>query len=176
MKSLETPRLHLRPLTLADAPRMRQLSNHQAISAQTLTFPFPQPEGWAEERIQRGTDLAAKGEAYPWAICDRSGEIVGYISLGLEARHAKAELGYWIGETYWGKGYATEAASEVLSYALEVLKLNRVGATVFPHNLASVRVLEKLGMKKEGHLRAYVVKNNKPEDIIVFSIIPTDPS
>jgi ribosomal-protein-alanine N-acetyltransferase len=81
---------------------------------------------------------------------------VGAISLkNIDLVNKKADLGYWIGEQYWGRGIATECVRLVIHYALSELELEEVSAYVFPDNKASIRVLEKNGMKKKGQVNEY---------------------
>ncbi len=63
--------------------------------------------------------------------------------------HINAEIGYWIGETYWGKGYATKPVKLLLDYAFQKLELLRVYAYIFEYNTASMKVLEKAGFEKK---------------------------
>ena len=82
--------------------------------------------------------------------------LVGAISLkNIDLVNKKADLGYWIGEQYWGRGIATECIRLVIHYALSELELEEVSAYVFPENKASIRVLEKNGMKKKGQVNEY---------------------
>jgi RimJ/RimL family protein N-acetyltransferase len=82
-----------------------------------------------------------------------------------------AELGYWIGEPFWGNGIATKAVELILKYGFETLNLNRIYAGVFEHNIASMRVLEKCDFVKEGIAKQAVIKNNKVIDEHKFAII-----
>jgi RimJ/RimL family protein N-acetyltransferase len=82
--------------------------------------------------------------------------LVGAISLkNIDLVNKKANLGYWIGEQYWGRGIATECVSLVIHYVFSELKLEEVSAYVFPENKASILVLEKNGMKKKGQVNEY---------------------
>ena len=82
-----------------------------------------------------------------------------------------AELGYWIGVPYWGRGYATEAAREVVKYGFEKVQLNRIFAAHFKHNPASGKVLQKIGMKYEGCMRQNILKWGDFIDVEVYSIL-----
>jgi [ribosomal protein S5]-alanine N-acetyltransferase len=83
--------------------------------------------------------------------------LVGAISLkNIDLVNKKANLGYWIGEQYWGRGIATECVGLIIDYAFsDELGLEEVTAYVFPENKASIRVLEKNGMKKKGEVNEY---------------------
>jgi RimJ/RimL family protein N-acetyltransferase len=79
----------------------------------------------------------------------------GALTLRIDRRHSRAELGYWIGKPYWGQGFATEATSAALRFGFGDLHLNRIFANHFTRNPASGRVLQKLGMKHEGIRRQH---------------------
>jgi ribosomal-protein-alanine N-acetyltransferase len=79
------------------------------------------------------------------------------------------EIGYWLGQKYWGKGYATEAVKLITDYAFEKLKLHRVYAGIFETNKASMKVLEKAGYKLEAVIKSSVVKNNVIMDEYLWS-------
>ena len=108
------------------------------------------------------------------AITDSSAVLVGAISLRLELGHERAELGYWIGVPYWGRGYATEAAGAMVGYGFNELGLNRIHARHLARNPASGRVLEKAGLTHEGFHRAHILKNGRFEDIHSFAVLRAD--
>jgi ribosomal-protein-alanine N-acetyltransferase len=111
-----------------------------------------------------------------WAIEHRQDrKMIG--RMGLHAYHAldqRAELGYAFNRNYWGQGYATEAAKCLLEYGFNTLKLHRISATVLPDNVASMRVLEKLGMIREGVKRDGIAIRGKHEDLLCYSILRPD--
>lgn len=82
-----------------------------------------------------------------------------------------ASMGYCLNRELWGQGYATEAARAVLAFGFEELRPHRVFATCDPDNIASARVLEKLGMKREGRLREDVWIRDRWRDSLVYAII-----
>ena len=100
--------------------------------------------------------------------------LVGTISLkNVVAKHL-AELGYWIGQPYWGHGHATEAARAVLRHAFQELALERVWAQCLTRNPASGRVLQKIGMCHEGCQRSHVLKWGVLEDIELYGILKNE--
>ena len=154
---LETERLILRPLELKDAPTIRELAGHPDIAATTLNIPHPYPEGAAEAFIQSLTDSADAGTNYTFGMVRKADDqLVGAIGIRPVAQFDRAEIGYWIGVPYWGQGYTSEAARRVVDFGFETLKLQRIYATYFSHNVASRRVMEKAGMTYEGTLRQHV--------------------
>ena len=83
-------------------------------------------------------------------------KLVGAMGLkNIDLANKTANIGYWIGEEYWGKGIATECVRLVIEYAFSELKLEKVSAYVYPENKASMRILEKNGLKKNGEMNEY---------------------
>ena len=147
---------------------MQRLAGAREVAATTLAIPHPYPDGAAEEWISghEGRDDAT------FAIERREdGALVGAIGLRMERAHDRAELGYWIGVPYWGHGYATEAARAVVRYGFETEGLNRIFAFHFVSNPASGRVLEKIGMRKEGVFRSHTRKWDQHMDDACYGIV-----
>lgn len=102
------------------------------------------------------------------------GALLGVISLtGLHPVHRRAELGYWVGVPYWGKGYATEAARLIIGLGFRE-GLNSIFARFFTQNPASGRVMQKAGMRYEGTLRQHVCKNGEFLDLAYYSILRSE--
>ncbi|CAI9118430.1 OLC1v1020001C1 [Oldenlandia corymbosa var. corymbosa] len=116
----------------------------------------------------------------PWnrAICLK-GKPIGYISVSpcRGNDRCRAEIGYVLGSKYWGKGITTKAVKMVTSSVfLEWPHLERLEAVVDVENIGSQRVLEKAGFTREGVLRKYyLLKGKVPRDMVMFSILSTDP-
>jgi [ribosomal protein S5]-alanine N-acetyltransferase len=170
--TLETPRLLLRPFTLADAPDVTRYVGERDVAAQTLSIDHPYPDGAAEKWIGAHAAKYAAGKLASFAITEReSGALVGAIGLHVVPPHGRAEVGYWIGKPFWGRGYATEAGRAMLRFGFETLGLNKIHGAVFTKNPASDRVIRKLGMKWEGRLRQHDLKWGAYEDIDVYGIL-----
>jgi len=105
------------------------------------------------------------GDPFAWAIVrsedDRLIGSCGFVSQSSERR--SAEIGYWLGRPYWGKGYAVEAARALVRHGFEQMGLDRVEAKCFLENRAGQRVIEKLGMKFEGTDHSERIKGVYPE-------------
>jgi len=99
------------------------------------------------------------------------GEAVGGIGfkLGTDIARLSAEMGYWLSETYWGRGLATRAVSATADWAFENYRLTRIFALAFDHNVASMRVLEKAGFQREGILRRSAIKNGVLLDQVLYA-------
>lgn len=170
--TLETARLHLRPFAASDAPTVRELAGDARVAAPTLQIPHPYPPDLAARWIAGQTAAAAEGRFYTFALTDRSTEAaLGGITIRLEAAHDRAEIGYWLGVPHWGRGYMSEAARRVTAFGFEELGLHRIQATCLPRNPASARVLEHVGMRREGLLRGYVRKDGIYEDLLMYAIL-----
>ena len=169
---IRTERLILRPFRLADAPVVRKLAGVKRVSSTTLRIPYPYEKGMAEKWIRTHKRSFDQRKAVVYAIVRRkTGKLIGAISLQLSMENEKAELGYWIGSRHWNRGYATEAAEVMLIYGFAELGLNRIHAHHFTRNPASGKVLEKIGMRREGVLRQHVKRWGYYEDIIVYGIL-----
>jgi ribosomal-protein-alanine N-acetyltransferase len=168
---LRTERLVLRPFQLADAADVQRLAGDREVASTTRLIPHPYPEGLAEQWISSLAALYAKGRSCSFAITRRDGTLMGAIGLSIEPTDRHAELGYWIGRPFWNQGYCTEAARAVLAFAFESLNLRRIYAHYMARNPASGRVMEKLGMQREGCLRQHRFKWGEYEDLILCGIL-----
>ena len=172
---LQTERLILRSLTLEDAPDVQRLAGEYDVAATLSNMPHPYEDGMAEEWMRSCSEKFEKNEALNFAITLKTEkQFIGGIEIRLDPEIENGELGFWIGKPYWGCGYCTEAAKVVVAYGFEVLKLDRICAYYFEHNLASGRVLQKIGMHYEGCLEKYVQKWNKCEDLIGYGMLKAD--
>ena len=175
LPTLHSQRLILRPFRLEDAPAVQRMAGHPDMASTTANIPHPYGDGVAEAWIAAHADRFARDESAIFAITLAStGELLGSVGLEIRREHGRAELGYWIGKPYWSQGYVTEAAREVVRFAFEDLGLRRVFAEHFARNPASGRVMEKIGMVREGELRRHMVKDGLPEDVVIWGILAGD--
>lgn len=174
---ITTERLVLRACRFDDAERIARLANSVEIARWTLLLPHPYRIEDARGWIATHRWALETGEAQHYAIRPRQdipgakrGEVIGVIGLRVQQRHARGELGYWIGEPFWGQGFASEAAKAMVRHGLDVLGLRRVYAYHFAGNEASGRVLQKAGLKPEGVLVGHVLKNGVPMDDVAYGV------
>jgi [ribosomal protein S5]-alanine N-acetyltransferase len=166
--TLETPRLKLRPYTEADIPELLPLIGTREVAATTLRIAHP----YTEQDAKAFLELAKDPDKLWLAITLRSdGRQIGGIGLRVEKQHQHAELGYWLGVPFWGHGYATEAAADILRYGFETLALHRIFASHFKHNPASGRILKKVGMKYEGCQREHLLKWDRFVDSELYGLL-----
>lgn len=92
----------------------------------------------------------------------------------MDFENAKAEIGYDIAKSFWGKGYASEAIYSLLDYAFSSLKMNRIEAKVEPENVNSIKLLQKLNFTFEGTLRQYERIDGKFNDLNIYSKLMSD--
>jgi [ribosomal protein S5]-alanine N-acetyltransferase len=173
--TIRTRRLSLRPFTLADAGEVQRLGGDAEVSATALHVPYPMDLDAAVSWIRSHSAEYGAGTLAAFAIASaREGSLFGTVGLMIEPEHARAELGYWLGKPFWGRGYATEAATEVLRFGFEELHLRRIHANHLAGNPASGRVLEKVGMSPEGCLRQHAWHRGAFHDVVMYGIVRPD--
>ncbi|HHI03693.1 MAG TPA: N-acetyltransferase [candidate division Zixibacteria bacterium] len=172
---LKTERLILRPFRLDDAPRVQELAGDKEVARTTLHIPHPYKDGDAEKWINTHEPMFKLDELVNYAVIMADiNELIGAIGLTLTKDYDRAEIGYWIGKPYWGKGYCTEAAQAILKYGFEALKLNRIFAHYMTNNPASGKVMENIGMLYEGCCRQHVKRWGEYQDIKIYSILRSE--
>lgn len=148
--SLRTERLLLRPLTLEDAPAYWPLVSDAEVLRHTGERPCESLQQVRELlRDKPLTDYAARGHGRLAAVTRHDGRLVGWCGLKYLAELDEVDLGYRFVREVWGQGLATEAGAAVLHHGFHTLALQRVIGLVEPTNLASARVLRKLGLAFE---------------------------
>jgi [ribosomal protein S5]-alanine N-acetyltransferase len=172
---LATERLTLREFAMRDAEDVARLAGEKEIAATTRFIPHPYTLDMAKEWLGALPGKHERGEILNFAITVTStGELVGSIGFTLNPIDNHGEMGYWIGKPYWNQGYATEAGKELVRYAFEQMGLFRVYAHYMTKNTASGRVMQKLGMRREGTMRDHRLKWGKYEDLAIYGILKTD--
>ncbi len=170
--TLSTARLRLRPFEDADADDLFALQSNAYVLRYWDSPPWEE-RSRADAFIARCREMAADDAGVRLAV-DRlsDGGFLGWCTLtSWNPDFRSATLGYVYGEVAWGQGYATEAADALLDWAFDTLDLNRVQAETDTRNLASARVLEKLGFVREGTLREDCVVNGDVSDSWVYGLL-----
>jgi RimJ/RimL family protein N-acetyltransferase len=173
---LETQRLILRPFASDDGTRVEELAGAREVAETTLTIPHPYPRGAGAAWIATHADAWTRGDQLTLAICSPTANEspIGAIGLHFSRAHRHGEIGYWIGVSWWGKGYATEAARAITDFGFEALDLHRIQGRHFTRNVASGRVLQKLGMRLEGIHRDAFLRWDRFEDVAVYAILKSE--
>jgi RimJ/RimL family protein N-acetyltransferase len=169
---LRTARLRLRPFVDADADALFALHSSASVMRYWDAPPWSE-RGRVDRFIAACLQMADEGSGTRLAI-DRvsDGAFIGWCGLTRwNPDYRSASLGYCLDDEAWGHGYATEAARALLLWAFDALDLNRVQAETDTRNVASARVLEKLGFVREGTLREDCVVNGEVSDSWVFGLI-----
>ena len=170
--TLHTARLRLRPFDDADANDLFALHSNAYVLRYWDAPPWSE-RARAKRFITACRQMAQEGTGARLAV-DRvsDGAFIGWCSLNRwNPDYRSASLGYCFDDAAWGHGYATEAARALLRWAYDTLDLNRVQAETDTRNVASARVLEKLGFVREGTLREDCVVNGEVSDSWVYGLI-----
>ncbi|MEL6535088.1 MAG: GNAT family protein [Bacteroidota bacterium] len=156
--------IQLRRLTSEDAPQLARLANNKKIWDHVRDYlPHPYAESDAHFFIELIVD---EDPHQTFGILNEDDELCGVIGLVIQSDvyRISAELGYWLGEPYWGQGIVTQAIGLITQYGFEELRLEKIYAGVFDFNTASMKVLEKNGYQKEGILSKAFIKNGRIGD------------
>ncbi len=159
----------IRKLKLEDAESLSVLANNKKIWDNVRDF-FPHPYT-LENAKAFINQMSGSKDDHVFAII-REGNLVGVVGIHplKDIYRFTAEIGYWIGEPYWGKGYASGAVMEAVEYAWNHTKLERLEAGVFSYNPASMKILEKCGFHKEAVKLSRITKNGKIYDEHFYAI------
>lgn len=165
---LELPTCSIRPWELADAESLHKNANNREVSMH-LRDRFPYPYGIEQAKTFLGW-ITRQASPTVWAI-DVAKEAVGGIGIEMhsDVERVSAEIGYWLGQKYWNRGIATDALKAVTKEAFNRFDITRLYAVPFADHAASVRVLEKAGYVREGHLRHSAIKDGKIRDQLLFA-------
>lgn len=169
--TLNTSRLVIRPFKLTDASEVQKLAGAKEIASTIPDLPHPYPDGLAEKWIKTHAEEFERGNSLRLAVVNETNQLCGGIKLDLHDKYNNAELGYWIGVPYWTQGYCKEAASKIIDYGFETLNLHKIYAFHLTRNPASGRVLQKIGMTKEGCWRQHIKHLGVYEDSAMYGIL-----
>lgn len=173
------------PRVVLRAPRAREYAAWRDLRRTSRDFLKPFEPRWTDadlnrrayySRVRRGTEEALRGTDFGFHIfeisADGSEVLVGGLTISNIRRRAAqyANLGYWMGQPFAGRGLMTEAVSLVLPFFFDQLGLHRLHAAFLPHNLPSRRVLEKNGFREEGFAPNYLQIDGKWADHVLFGL------
>jgi ribosomal-protein-alanine N-acetyltransferase len=175
---LNTSRLILREFCTDDRAAIHTF----ASDAEVTRYTDWGPNGLADTTAFL-SDVTRDGQNRPrsrfaLAVVHRQDHVlIGSIELRITSNtHGRGEMGYVLGRSWWGRGYASEAAAAILRFGLDDLGLHKVTATCDPDNTASARVLTKIGMQHEGHLRDHLHLRDQWRDRMLYSALCTQAS
>jgi ribosomal-protein-alanine N-acetyltransferase len=170
---LTTDRLLLRPFRTSDAADLQEYANDREWVRYQVNVPHPFTQQNAQQFVDRFSN------PYSWSTQPMfamviGGKVIGQIYLHFDdsdIENERAELGYMLSREHWGGGLATEAARAVVDWAFQTYGINRVFAYCDPRNVGSWRVMEKLGMRREGLLRQHLKWNGEYRDALYYGIL-----
>jgi len=168
---IETERLILRPLTIADLEDVWAYASDPEVTRFTI-FDYHTSRRTTQQWLESALASSA-GENFLFGIEHRvDGRVIGSCAIRAWNReHNLAEMGWALARAFWNQGYATEAVRALIGFGFEHLKLNRIQALCVPAHLASRRVMEKAGMKFEGILRQAEFFKGAYQDLALYSIL-----
>ena len=181
----ETPAIQGDGLFLR-TPGLSDYAAWTELRAESRAFLTPWEPSWPADdltrtayrrRIRRYQAEIREDRAYPFFIFRQTDHtLLGGITLSNVARGMTqtATLGYWMGERYASQGYMTKAVRAIAPFAFGALNLHRLEAACLPHNAASVRLLEKVGFRREGLARGLVCIDGRWQDHLVFALLTDD--
>ncbi|MBT5346907.1 GNAT family N-acetyltransferase [bacterium] len=173
--NLETLKLVLNQFDSSDAEKIATYLNDVDMSKFVSNIPFPYSLENASTFIDSCREQFLIKKSITFAIREKSSQIlVGSIAIQIKARHKRGVLGFWIAKDYWRRGFATESLEKVLEFAFDDLKLNKLEAVHHTENLASGKLMRKVGMVKEGELKQHYFKNDKFWDVVTMGICRDD--
>ena len=173
---IETARLRLREFTLDDWP---EILAYQSDPRYQYYYPATNrtPEK-VRAFVQMFIDQQQEQPRVKFQLAATLKEertLIGNCGIRMNKAHGhKADLGYEFSPEYWGRGYATEAAQAMLEFGFTELNLHRIWARCVADNLASARVLEKLGLKLEGRLQEHEHFKNRWWDTLIYGLLASD--
>jgi [ribosomal protein S5]-alanine N-acetyltransferase len=168
-------------------PQMSDYSEWATLRERSRAFLVPWEPTWPADdltrsafrrRLRRYAEDHRSDQAYAFFIFRQADNaLVGGLTLA-NIRRGVAQagsLGYWLGEPFVRRGYMSGAVSALIPFAFANLRLHRVEAACIPTNVASIRLLEKCGFKREGHAREYLCINGVWQDHLLYACLPGDP-
>ena len=170
---LSLGRCVVRDWTAADLQSLVRHANNRKIWINLRDrFPFPYTEASGRDFL---THISSQTPSTVWAI-EVDGDACGGIGLVpmTDVERVSAEIGYWLGEAFWGRGIMTEALIGVSSEAFRRFDLQRIFALPFADNIGSIRVLQKAGYVLEGRMRQSAIKDGIIRDQLMFATYRTD--
>jgi RimJ/RimL family protein N-acetyltransferase len=175
---LETERLILRPPVEADASQIfERYAQDPEVTRYMPWRPHQRIED-AHEFVRRCRAGWASGKEFTWMLARRGeGDVIGAIALRSDGH--KANIGYVLARAFWGQGLMPEAGRALIRHASQLESIHRVWAVCDVDNRASARVMEKIGMEREGILRRWLVHTNLsplPRDVFCYSWVPDRPN
>ena len=167
---LKGKRIVLRPMVKKDEKRIAELANDKTISEFTHV-PYPYDLAKAREFIKKSNERMKKKEEYHFAIT-LNDDFIGTIGIiDIVKRDNYGETGYWLGKPYRGQGYVSEACKLILDFSFKKLKFHKMVIMCAKENKGSKKIIDKMGAKFGGVLRAHGFVGGKYKDMLYYDIL-----
>ncbi len=172
---LESKRLLLRKLTLADAPDVQLIRSDEKVmnymdSEKHMTIQY------SENFISENLKMYEQKKGIFWGLIEKtSGKFIGdFAYWKIDTKNSRAEIGFSLKPEFWGKGFMKEAMIQIIDFGFNDLKLHSIEANINPGNENSRGILTKLGFKKEAYFRENYYFNGKYLDSEIYSLLKID--
>ena len=175
LPSIETANLVLRQITDADVPALFTVFSNAEV-VRYWSSPALADLAGARALANHIDESRRSGELLQWAVTRRGEDrLIGTCTLArIDHTHRRTEIGYALARDQWGLGVMREALPALLRFAFATLGLHRIEADVDPRNVASIRSLERLGFRLEGHLRERYFMADEVQDSFIYGLLSTD--
>ncbi len=175
LPTIETERLLLRKITLNDANDIFEYGSDPLVSQYTMWSTHTSIED-TKNFLRSLSKMYKKRELIDWGIVHKSEQKLigtcGYVEWSMN--HSRAQIGYALSRKYWSQGYMSEAVSAIIDFGFREMSLNKIEARCAQENIASARVMEKVGMQLEGILRQQLFVKDQYWDLKIYSILRDD--
>ena len=169
---LETERLVLKKLRRIDLHTIVKYASDKDISKYTLNIPYPYATKDAIWWIKFSEHSFEDNTRYIFGIFFKeTDKFIGGIDIQVPDKNMKANLGYWIAKQFWNKGIMTEALKRILKFGFEELKINKIYALHLIENVASGKVMQKVGMVKEGVFADHNYSKGKFRTVVQYRML-----
>jgi len=169
--SIETDRLIIRKMKMDDIDDIFCFTSDPEMLKFTPMYDLSKNKEGLSQYIKKVLKNYKDGNPEYWAVVYKKiNKVIGIVTIDISSKH-RGDIGYAICRKYWGKGFATEAAKAIIDFGFNTLGLKRIEGACDPRNIASVKVLKKLGMKYEGLLKSYSCMRGEFCDRKLYAII-----
>jgi RimJ/RimL family protein N-acetyltransferase len=172
LPTITTARLRLRWLTEADIPALLTIFGDREVMRYWSHGPLADLDAAGDYLRTIHEDFAAR-ELFQWGVeLLAAGRVIGTCTLAqLNAGHQRAEIGFALARAHWGCGYMSECLTALLRFAFESLRLHRLTADADPRNHASIRLLERMGFRREGYLHEHYFVHGERQDALLMGLL-----
>ena len=175
LPTLKAQRVHLRWLRDEDVPALFSIFGNPAVTRYWGHPAMPDVKAAAALLENIRTSFTERS-LFQWGVAlSETDSIIGTCTLAsLNLKNRRAELGYALAQSYWGQGYITEMLRVLLQFAFSEMQLHRLTADTDPNNQPSIRLLERLGFRREGYFREHHLVQGAPQDSIMYGLLRSE--